>query len=136
MIPANEKLEEVHADLWGPHDPPLQLANAYAAILMCEYTQKTWTLYLQTKGKFVDVFQVWLPQVEAKSGCKMKTLQANRGGKFILTKLKKFCKKQRIIIKYATPYLHRENGLAESRWRILVTMKDSLLIDSSLLNDF
>lgn len=45
MTPANEKLEEVHADLWGPHDPPSRSGNAYAAILICEYTQKTWTLY-------------------------------------------------------------------------------------------
>lgn len=61
MTLANEKLEEVHADLWGPYNPPSQSGNTYAAILMCEHTRKTWTLYLRTKDEFVDVFQVWLP---------------------------------------------------------------------------
>lgn len=37
MTSANEKLEEMHADLWGPHDPPLRSGNAYAAILICEH---------------------------------------------------------------------------------------------------
>lgn len=32
--------------------------------------------------------------------------------------------------------MHKENGLAKRGWRTLVTIKDSLLIDSSLPNDF
>ena len=46
MTPITHKLEEVHADLWGPHDPPSQSGSTYAAILMCKHTRKTWTLYL------------------------------------------------------------------------------------------
>ena len=38
MTPTTDKLEEVHADLWGPHDPPSQSGSTYAAILMCEHT--------------------------------------------------------------------------------------------------
>lgn len=136
MTPASEKLEEVHADLWGPHEPPSRSGNVYAAILMCERTRKTWILYLRSKDEFIDAFQTWLPRVEAESGCKMKALRADGGGEFISTKLKEFCEKQGINIKYATPYLHEENGLAERGWRTLVTMKDSLLIDSGLPNDF
>lgn len=41
MTPTTNKLEEVHADLWGPHDPPSQSGSVYAAILMCEHTLKT-----------------------------------------------------------------------------------------------
>lgn len=58
MTPANEKPEEVYADLWGLHDPPLRSNNAYAVIFMYKHTRKTWTLYLRTKNKFIDVFQV------------------------------------------------------------------------------
>lgn len=57
MTPTNEKLDEVHADLWGPHDPPSRPGKVYAAILMCECTRKTWSLYLCTKDEFVDAFQ-------------------------------------------------------------------------------
>ena len=136
MTSAHDKLEEVYADFWRSHNPPSRSGNVYAAILMCKYTRKTWTLYLWSKNEFVDVFQLWLPQVEAKSVCKMKVLWVDWGGKFISTKLKEFCEIQGINIKYAIPYLHKENGLVERGWRTLMTIKDSLLIDSGFPNAF
>lgn len=66
----------------------------------------------------------------------MKAFWANGGREFISIKLQTFCKKQGIAIKYAAPYVYKENDLAERRWRILVTMKDSILIDSGLPNNF
>lgn len=136
MTPIRERLKEVHADLWGPHYPVSRSRNTYAAILMCEYSQKTWILYLCTKDEFVDAFKIWLPCVETESNCKMGALQADGGEEFVSIKLKDFCKERGIQIRYATPYLHEENGLAEREWRTLVTMKDALLIDSKLPIDF
>ena len=136
MTATSKKLEEVHADLWGPHDLPSQSGSQYAAILMCEHTWKTWTFYLRGKDNFVDAFQAWLPRVEAESECSLGTLRADGGGEFISTKLRLFCEKRGIAIKYAAPYMHEENGLAERGWRTIVTMKDSMLIDSGLPNNF
>lgn len=100
MTPTSIKLEEVHVDLWGPHDPPSQSGSIYSTILMCEHTRKTWTLYLRGKDDFVDPFQAWLPRVEAESGCSMKILRADGGGEFISIKLRSFCEKRGIVIKY------------------------------------
>ena len=113
MTPTIDKLEKVHADLWGPHDPPSQPGSTYAAILICEYTRKTWTLYLQRKNNFIDAFQAWLPQVEAESGCSMKILRTDGRGELISHKLRTFCEKRGILIKYVAPYVHKENRLAE-----------------------
>ena len=77
MTPVYDKLEELYADLWEPHNLPSRLGNIYATIFMYEYIRKTWTLYLLSKDKFVDIFQLWLPQVEVKSDYKMKALQAD-----------------------------------------------------------
>ena len=66
----------------------------------------------------------------------MKTLRADSGGEFISIKLWQFCKKRGIAIKYAAPYVHKENNIAKRGWRTIVTMKDSLLIDSGLPNYF
>lgn len=41
MTLANDKLEDVHANLWGPHNPPSRSGNVYTAILMCKHTKKT-----------------------------------------------------------------------------------------------
>lgn len=66
----------------------------------------------------------------------MKILRVDSRKKFILYKLWIFCKKKGILIKYTTLYVHKKNGLAKQRWRIIVTVKDSMLINSGLLNGF
>lgn len=66
----------------------------------------------------------------------MKMLGADGGGKFISAKLQLFYKKRSIGIKYAAPYIHEKNGFAKRGWRTIVTMKDSMLIDSKVLNGF
>ena len=44
MTLTKKKVEEVHADLWGPHQPASRSGNTYAAILIYEHNQKTWIL--------------------------------------------------------------------------------------------
>ena len=136
MTPTTDKLEEVHADLWGPYNPPSQSGATYTAILMCKHTQKIWTLYLQKKDNFIDVFQAWLPRAEAESGCLMKILRADDRGEFISHKLWTFCERKGILIKYVAPYVHKKNGLAKRGWCTIVTMKYSMLINSGLQNGF
>lgn len=66
----------------------------------------------------------------------MKALRGNGRGEFILIKLKAYGQQYSIAIKYTTPYLHKENGLAKKGQKILIIMKDSLLIDSNLSHNF
>ena len=136
MTVITSKLEEVYADLWAIPDPLSCSKNIYSAIFICEHIRKTWTLYLRGKDEFVDVFQAWLPKVEAESSCSMKALRADGRGEFIFIKLRTFCEKRGITIKYAAQYIHEENRLAKRGWRTIVTIKDAMLIDSRLPNDF
>lgn len=57
MTKVNEKLEEVHVDLWGPHYPPSLSGKTYAAILLDGKTRKSLVMYLRSKDEFVDAFQ-------------------------------------------------------------------------------
>lgn len=93
-------------------------------------------MYLLSKDEFVDAFQTWLPVVENHCNKSMKALRADGRREFISTKLKDFCEKKGITIKYAAPYIHKENGVAEQGWRTIVTIKDSLLIDNGLPLEF
>ena len=66
----------------------------------------------------------------------MKALYTDGRGEFISAKLKDIYNKKGISIKYTAPYMHKENRLAEQGWKTVVTMKDSLLIDSGLPLEF
>lgn len=66
----------------------------------------------------------------------MKALQVDGGGEFILVKLCTFYEKHGIAIKYVAPYMHKEYGFVKQRWRTIITIKDVMLIDNGLSNDF
>lgn len=66
----------------------------------------------------------------------MKVLKANGKGKFILIKLKQYCQQRGIAIKYITLYLNKQNSFAKKGWKILVIMKNSLLINIGLSSNF
>lgn len=130
------KLEEVYIDLWGPSDLPSCSGAIYIKILICKHICRIWTLYRWGKDKFSNAFQAWLPKFKVESGYLMKSLRVDGGGKFLFIKLCDFYKKQGITIKYATLYMFKENRLANKNWRAIVAMKDIMLIDSNLLNNY
>lgn len=44
-----QKLEEIHANLWGSYDPLSILKKSYVGLLLVEYMQKSWVLLLKSK---------------------------------------------------------------------------------------
>lgn len=74
--------------------------------------------------------------METLSREKLGCLRADGRGEFISNALKLYCQERSIKIGYAALYMHEENGMAERFWKTLITLKDVLLIDSSLLVNF
>lgn len=66
----------------------------------------------------------------------MKTLYADGGGEFISIKLRVFCEKRAIALKYTISYMLEENGFVKKGWQIIVIIKDSLFLDGGLMLDF
>ena len=112
MTPTTRRLQEVHANLWGPHKLASISGKSYVALLLDESTRKLWVLILKSQDEFFDAFKLWLPRAKAV-GSRLNYLQTNGGGKFISVALQIFCQEQRIKIGYATSYMHEENGIAE-----------------------
>ena len=54
-------LEEIYADLWGPHDPSSISGKSYVGLLLDEYKRMSWVLLLRSKDEFFDAFKQWLP---------------------------------------------------------------------------
>lgn len=65
----------------------------------------------------------------------MKSFQADGERELIFSKLQSIYKKQGIAIRYAAPYIHKENELTKQGQRMIVTIKVSVLIDSGLPNN-
>lgn len=110
---AKKKLEEIYVNLWGLYYPTSLTKKTYTAILLDATIQKSWVTYLQSKNEFVDTFQTSLPRVENQSCKSIKALYIDRREEFIFAKLKNFCKKKDIKIKYVALYIYKENCIAK-----------------------
>ena len=118
MILTTRRLQEIHADLWGPHERASSSGKNHVALLLNEFTRKSWIILLRSKDEFFDAFKLWLPRAE---GCenKLDCLRTDGGGEFISAGFQSFCEERGIKIGYAAPYMHKENGIAERCWRTL-----------------
>ena len=112
MIPTTRRLQEIHADLLGPHKPASISGKNYVALLLDKFTRKSWIILFWSKDEFFDTFKLWLPRTEAY-GNKLDCLRTNGRGEFISAALQSFCEERGIKIGYAAPYMHEENGIAE-----------------------
>ena len=82
MTPTTRRLQEVHADLWGPYEPASISGKSYVALLLDKFTRKSWLLILRSKDKFFDAFKLWLLRAKA-SGSRLDCLRTNSGREFI-----------------------------------------------------
>jgi len=55
--PIISKLERVYTDLWGFYDPASFAGNSYAAVLINDFTRKSWVKFLKTKNQYFDKFK-------------------------------------------------------------------------------
>ena len=113
MTLITQKLKGVHGDLWRPHNSAYFIGSQYGVLLLNEFTQKSWVFFIRSKDIFFDAFKPWLEKVEIETQYKFKCLRVDRGREFISLALKEFYKSRGIIFRYALPYTHKENSLAE-----------------------
>ena len=135
MTPTMRRLQEIYADLLGLHKPASISSKNYVALLLDEFTRKSWIILLRSKDEFFDTFKLWLPRKES-CGNKLDCLWINGEREFTSTAFQSFCEERGIKIGYAAPYMYKENRIVEQCWKTLVQMKDSLFIDSKLPNQF
>lgn len=82
MTRTTRRLQEVHADLWALHEPASISGKNYVALLLDEFTWKSWILLLKSRDEFFDAFKLWLPRAET-CGNKLDCLRTDGGGEFI-----------------------------------------------------
>ena len=136
ITPTTRKLQEIHVDLWESHNLFSLSGKTYIDLYLDKFICKSWIFLLQSKDEFFDAFKLYLPHAEEISKKKLECLQINGRGEFISKAHKGFCNEKSIIIGYTLPYIHEENSITEQYWRTLATIKDSLLINTSLLIKF
>lgn len=81
------------------------------AILLDQFTYKSWILMLKSKKDFFNIFKLSFLRAKAYRS-KLHYIQIDNGGEFISTVFQTFYKEQGTKIRYAALYIYKENDIA------------------------
>lgn len=56
--------------------------------------------------------------------------------KYVSLALKKFCKKEGVVMEFISSYTPEQNSIIERSWHIFDTLKNAILADSKLPKEF
>lgn len=124
---AEEPLEVIHGDLYGPITPATPAKNRYIFVLIDDHTRYMWTILLKEKSEAFEKFKTFKAMVEQQVKKNIKTFRTDRGGEFTSKEFQKFCEESGIQRHLTNPYTPQQNGVVEKRNRTLLEMTRSIL---------
>lgn len=124
---ASQRLQLVHADIYGPITPVSNSRKRYTLCLIDDFSRKMWTYFLFEKSETLYFFKFFKAMVEKETGLPIKCLRTDRGGKFNSIKFNQFCKMHGIQRQLTTAYTPQQNGVAERKNRTVMNLVRSML---------
>jgi transposase InsO family protein len=91
---AEDKLELVHGDLYGPVTPATPGGKRYFFLFVDDMSRYMWLVLLATKDEALAAFTAFQARAEAEAGRKIGTLRIDRGGEFTARSFADHCTKQ------------------------------------------
>jgi transposase InsO family protein len=134
-------LEIIHTDICGSFDTPSFGKEKYFITFIDDFSRYGYIYLLHEKSQAVNVFEVYITEVERQLERKVKIIRSDRGGEYY----GKYCEsgqcpgpfaklleKHDICAQYTMPGTPQQNGVVERRNRILIDMVRSMLSNSTL----
>lgn len=117
---ATEKLQLVHADIYGPVNPISNSKKRYSLCFIDDFSRKAWVYFLVEKSEALNLFKYFKTLVEKETGMYIKCLRTDRGGEFNSDEFKEFCRHSGIKRQLTTAYTPQQNGVAERKNRTVM----------------
>ena len=91
---------------------------------------------MRPKSEAFDKFKEFNAEVENHLSKRIKAIQSDRGGEYLLGGFKDYLTQNGIVFQFTTPRTPQQNGVVERRNMTLLDMVRSLLSYSTLLISF
>ncbi|CAI7817442.1 unnamed protein product, partial [Closterium sp. NIES-53] len=118
-------------DLWGPAPVRSRGRHFYFLVIVDDYSRYVSVHLLTAKSEAPAIIMEWARQAHSHFKTKIKILHSDGGGEFRNNTLKAFCSTEGIRQTFTLPDSPQQNGVAESRNRILVQIARCLLTHAS-----
>jgi hypothetical protein len=129
-----DALECIYVDIWGPASTQSAGGARYFMLCMDGATSYRKVYFLSTKTAEVTLqtFKEFHIESERQTGWKLKRVWPDMGHEWCNNLWDRYAKGQGIILDFATPYTHQQNGRAERSMCTLLDMARSMLADTGL----
>jgi len=133
---AAQKLELIHADIFGPIKPESHSKKRYFISFIDDYSRKTWVSLLAEKSAALESFKNFKALVEKESRCLIKCLRTDRGGEFTSNEFEEFFRSNGIKRQLTAAYTPQQNGVVERKNRTVLNMVRCMFSEKNLPKEF
>jgi hypothetical protein len=127
-------LECVYVDIWGPAN--VQSAGGAKYFMLCmdgaSLFRKVFFIASKTAEVTLQIFREFHVESERQTGKKLKRVRLDMGREWCNSLWNRYAKDNGIILDFAMPYAHQQNGRAERSMCTLLDMGRSMLADACL----
>ncbi|MBW0553849.1 hypothetical protein O181_093564, partial [Austropuccinia psidii MF-1] len=134
--PPEQKLQFVHADLFGPIETPSNSGYEYCLRVMDGYSRYVWVVFLRSKSDVGFHLQKLFNRIKCQSNLKIANFISDNGTEFKNQKLNQLFESKGITHLTTAPYTPQQNPFAERGNQTTTTKGRCLLIDSGLNQTF
>jgi transposase InsO family protein len=117
-------LDLIHSDVCGSMSSTSLTGCLYYVIFIDEFSQKSWTVFMKTKGQVFSRFQEFKALVENQTGKKIIVLRTDNGVEYTSKEFMDFCAGEGIRRELTVPYNPQQNGLQRGRTGPLLGLRE------------
>ncbi|GKB02595.1 retrovirus-related pol polyprotein from transposon TNT 1-94 [Tanacetum coccineum] len=114
-------------DLFRPVKPQTISHNKYTLIIVDEYSRYTWVFCLKKKSDAAECIMSFIRKMENLNEVRVKELRSDNGTEFKNHKLEEFCDEKGISQNFSYPCTPEQNGVADTRNKILIEAVRTML---------
>ena len=123
--------DRVDVDLIGPMAESLG-GNKYLIVAIDTYSSYSWVCPIKSKADVCANLQSYIGQFEARSGKRIKVIQADNGSEFNNERVRTLLAVEHIELKFSSPYTPEQNGVAERNNRVIIETIRTMLAQSGM----
>lgn len=133
---ATEKLQLVHADIYGPISPSSNNKKRYIICFIDDFTRKTWIYFLVEKFEALSMFKRFKSCVKKEEGGYTKCLRTYRGGEFTSLEFNEFYIEHDIKRQLTAAYTTQQNEVVERKNLTVMNMVRCMLFKRMIPKTF
>lgn len=129
-------LQLVHTDVCGPMQQQSIGGSKYFLLFKDDYSHYRKVYFIKEKSEVCRFLQIFLKEVEAETGFRVKVLRSDNGLEYINKNVELLLNTQSVIHQKTVPYTPEQNGSAEREMRTIVEAARSMIHAKNLSYKF